>query len=179
MSLLHRGVSCALAGVLLFACKKTAPSSSSADAAPAAALASATPDPASSGSYAGRDGGPHIGMMGMQNLDGGAPRLPPHVTDGGTSAPLPLASDALEVVAIGKTWSSKILWLQEIGSRVWLSGRNLDAYADGDGPLTKGPDLLAKFPYRPGVHSMRVVGAYPNLFALRTKNVNARMESPE
>lgn len=92
---------------------------------------------------------------------------------------LPVASDTLEVVAIGRSFNSKILWLQELGSRVWLSGVNLDAYADGDGALVKGPDLLAKFPYQQGVHDMRVVGAYPHLYAMRTKHVNGRMESPE
>ena len=92
---------------------------------------------------------------------------------------LPLASDALEVVAIGKTWTSKILWLDPIGDRIWLSARNLDAFAVGDGPLVKGPDLLAKLPYTPGKHSMEVVGGWPRLYALRTKNVNGRMESPE
>jgi hypothetical protein len=120
-------------------------------------------------------------MMAREELDAGpAPHV--YAPEGGAPTPLPslpIATDTLEIVAIGKTFNSRILWLQEHGSRVWLSGQNLDAYADGDGALIKGPDLLAKLPYKQGVHSMHVVGAYPHLFALRTKKVNGRIESPE
>lgn len=92
---------------------------------------------------------------------------------------LPLASDKLELVAVAKGWNAKVIWLKAFGERVWLSGRNVDAYADGDGPLVKGPDLLAKLDYKPGVHGMQVAGAWPNLYLLRYKRVEGRMESPE
>jgi hypothetical protein len=110
-----------------------------------------------------------------------APAAPsaPASTWSAAPPPLPLASDALELVAVGKTWTSKIVWLTAHGSRVWLSGTNLDAYADEDGPLVPAPDLLKGLPYESGKHSIRVVGAYPRLFALRTKNVSGRIESPE
>lgn len=160
---------------LVGACKRTPPPS---PAVEGGADASARPEPAALARDAAA--GPRVGMMGRANADAGSS------LDAGARGPsteklaaLPLASDKLEVVAVGTSAASKVLWLTEHGSRVWLSGRNLDAYAEGDGPLVKGPDWLAKFPYKPGVHSMRVVGAYPHLFALRTKNVNGRLESPE
>src|SRR5512135_859007 len=56
--------------------------------------------------------------------------------------PLPLADSGLELVAVGKRWTSKLISLEALGDRVWLSGVDVDAYADGDGPLTKGPDVL-------------------------------------
>lgn len=96
-----------------------------------------------------------------------------------TSPPLPLASDDLELVAVGKSWGSKIIWLKVLGSRVWLSGRNVDAYADGDGPLVPGPDMLKGLPYKPGVHALDVAGIHPRLYALRAKDVSSRVESPE
>lgn len=164
------------AGVLSMACvagcKKT-PAPSSAPDAPASAQVSVTAEPAPRLSGP-NDAGSRFPVK-PRAPDAAAP--PPVAT---TPLPaLPLATDALEVVAVGKSFNSKILWLQQIGSRVWLSGVNLDAYADGDGPLVKGPDLLAKLPYKPGVHDMRVVGAYPHLFVMRTKRVEGRMESPE
>ena len=97
---------------------------------------------------------------------------PPAIHDAGpidAGAGVPRASDELELVAIGKSASSKIIWLQAHGNRVWLSGRNLDAFADGDGPLGKGPDPLAKLDYKPGVHRLQVVGAWPHLFLLRSR----------
>ncbi|AKU94410.1 hypothetical protein AKJ09_01074 [Labilithrix luteola] len=161
----------ACAFALACGCKKTTPPSSAPDASASDADAAAAPVVRSSPP---RDGGNPLASP-PPRPDAGAPP----VAASTPLAPLPLVSDGLELVAIGTTFNSKILWLQEIGDRVWLSARNLDAYAEGDGALVKGPDLLAKFPYKPGVHNMQVVGAYPHLFALRTKSVNGRMESPE
>lgn len=93
--------------------------------------------------------------------------------------PLPVATEAFELVAVGKGWGSRILWLQEAGRAVWLSGNGLDALAEGDGPLAQIPDPLAKLPYKPGIHRLQTVGAWPKLFVLRTKNVNGRLESPD
>jgi len=119
------------------------------------------------------DGGARFGLAEHGPVDASAP---PGASE---PPPIPLASDKLEVVALGRTYNSRILWAQAVGKRFWLSGLNVDAFADGDGPLVKGPDILAKLPYKPGVHSMHVVGAWPRLYALRTKNVEGRMESPE
>lgn len=119
------------------------------------------------------DGGARFGLEERGPVDASAP---PGASE---PPPIPLASDKLEVVALGRTYNSRILWAQAVGKRFWLSGLNVDAFADGDGPLVKGPDILAKLPYKPGVHSMHVVGAWPRLYALRTKNVEGRMESPE
>lgn len=109
---------------------------------------------------------------------------PEATTDGAArdavdAAPRPAVPDSFEVVAVGSSYGSKILWVQALGTRVWLSARNLDAFAEGDGPLAKGPDILAKLPYEPGVHRMDVVGRYPHLYALRTKKVEGRADSPE
>lgn len=92
--------------------------------------------------------------------------------------PLPL-SDELALVAVGKRTQSRILWLNALGSRVWLSGVNLDAYADGDGPLAKAPDLLKGLPYQQGIHSFRFAGNWPRIYALRTKQIEGRDDSPE
>jgi hypothetical protein len=99
--------------------------------------------------------------------------------DAGKALSLPPSSDVLELVAVGKGWSSKIVWLVSIGSRVWLSGMGFDAYADGDGPFIPAPDMLKGLPYESSKHRIEVVGAHPALFALRTKRVNGRIESPE
>lgn len=153
-------------------CKRPAPASNDADAAPVSSATIVT-EPKTD---AGRDGGTRIAIGAFADASAPAAHA---VADAGPLAPLALASDAMEVVAIGKSTASRVLWLNDIGSRVWLSGRNVDAFAEGDGPLVKGRDLLEKLPYKPGVHSMRIVGKYPHLFVLRTKNVNGRMESPE
>lgn len=153
------------------ACKKKTSAAPELDAA-------ASPPPSASASDASAarprgDGGVISGLAEPPAADASAPvgaRAP---------APLPLASAKLDMVAIGKTYNSRILWAQPIGNRFWLSGSNVDAYAEGEGPLVKGPDILQNLPYKYGVHSMRVVGAYPHLYALRTKNVDGRMESPE
>ena len=92
---------------------------------------------------------------------------------------LPLATEQLEIAAIGKTYNSKIIAFAALGDRVWLSGRGLDAFADGEGPLGKGYDVLEKLPYKQGVHHMEVVGRYPKLFAMRYKDVESRADSPE
>jgi hypothetical protein len=84
-----------------------------------------------------------------------------------------------QAVAIGKTFGGKVLWLSAHGDRVWLSGRGVDAFAEGDGELKKGSDLLEKLPYKPGVHLIHVVGRYPHLYALRNKSVNGRVEDPD
>ena len=91
-----------------------------------------------------------------------------------TSAPSslprnPPASDALALVAVGAKPGAKIVWLQANGSRVWLSGMGLDAYADDDGPLAPAPDLLSGMPHAPDDRVI-VVGAYPNLLAYRARN---------
>lgn len=109
--------------------------------------------------------------------DASAP--PPHEPMKAPAPPLPVAPEKLEIVAIGKSWNSRVLWLSRIGSRVWLSAAGLDAFATENEPLVKGRDPLEKLPYKPGVHSMQVVGEWPHLFALRTKNVEGRTESPE
>ena len=161
-----------LASVACASCKKPAPPPS-VEAGPAPSNAIVTEPKAD----AGRDGGTRIAIG--TYADAGAGPHAVAVADAGVLAGLPLASDAMELVAIGKSTASRVLWLQDIGGRTWLSARNLDAFADGDGPLVKGKDPLEKLPYKPGVHSMRVVGAYPHLFVLRTKDVEGRMESPE
>ncbi|MBS2018027.1 MAG: hypothetical protein JST00_34450 [Deltaproteobacteria bacterium] len=155
------------------ACKRTPPATND-DAAAATSAPSIATEPKMD---AGREAGSRI-VIGTFADAGTAPH-PSAIADAGPNPALPLASDKMEVVAIGKSTASRVLWLQEIGGRTWLSARNLDAFADGDGPLVKGPDLVAKLPYKPGVHSMRVVGAYPRLYALRTRNVEGRMDSPE
>jgi len=158
------------------ACKK--PATDAATDAATSAAARVAPDPASSDS-SGSSGAPLPSDAGSHirpGDDADRSKPPPGAV---APPPLPLASDALELVAIGTSTASRVLWLQTLGSRVWLSARNLDAFAEADGALRKGPDILAKFPYKPGEHSMQVVGAYPKLFGLRTKNVNGRLESPE
>jgi hypothetical protein len=99
--------------------------------------------------------------------------------DAGATASSPPASDSLELVAVGKSWASKIVWLVSVGSRVWLSGMGFDAYADGDGPFISAPDMLKGLPYDGSKHRIDVVGGYPTLFAMRTRRVNTRMDSPE
>jgi hypothetical protein len=99
--------------------------------------------------------------------------------DAGAHAALPPASDAIELVAVGKGWSSKIVWLVAVGSRVWLSGMGFDAYADEDGPFVPAPDMLKGLPYKLPAHRIQVVGSYPTLFVLRTNNVNGRLASEE
>jgi hypothetical protein len=91
-----------------------------------------------------------------------------------TSAPSNLprisaAPDTLALVAVGDKPGAKIVWLQANGSRVWLSGMGLDAYADDDGPLVPAPDLLKGLPHAPD-DQVIVVGAYPNLLAYRARN---------
>jgi len=99
---------------------------------------------------------------------------------GATPMPvLPVATEHLEIAAIGKSYNSKIIAFAALGDRVWLSGRGLDAFADGEGPLGKGYDVLEKLPYKQGVHHMEVVGRYPKLFAMRYKDVESRADSPE
>jgi hypothetical protein len=71
------------------------------------------------------------------------------------------------LVAVGKTWGAKLLWLSLHGSRVWLSGRNVDALADGDGPLVKQTDPLEGLSYQAGKHVLLVAGVHPHLYALR------------
>jgi len=115
------------------------------------------------------------------------PAPPPAPVDAGTTIttasaaaavpPPPLATDTFEIVAKGKA-SSKVLSLQAHGTRVWLSARNLDAFADGDGPLVKGPDPLEKLAYTPGKHYLQVVGVEPHLFVMRT-NVTAARGQPQ
>jgi hypothetical protein len=159
--------------LVLVACKKHEPES--VDAAPPPASV-APPPSASARRDATRDAAaPPRG----ERLLGELPAPGPAPTGASLPTTLPAAPDELGVVAIGRTYGSRILWAHAIGSRFWLSARNLDAFADGDGALAKGPDLLAKLPYKPGVHRMDVVGAWPHLFAMRVKNVNGRMESPE
>lgn len=88
--------------------------------------------------------------------------------------PIPRTSDKLELVAGGKSPASKIIWLKALGSHVWLSGHNLDAFAEGDGPLQKVPDPLAKLTYTAGQHRLDVTGHYPHLFLLRTDILEGR-----
>lgn len=162
-----------LAAATSASCKKPAPPPAATEAGPSPSTAIVT-EPKADG---GRDAGARI-AIGTFADSGAAPHAHP-IANAGPLAELPLASDAMELVAIGKSTASRVLWLQDIGGRTWLSARNLDAFAEGDGPLVKGKDPLEKLPYKPGVHSMRVVGTYPHLFVLRTKDVDGRMESPE
>jgi hypothetical protein len=99
----------------------------------------------------------------------GAPTPAP--TDAGadaspTAAPAKAHED-FQLVAVGNTWGAEILWLTTHGSRVWLSGRNVDAVADGDGPLTKQTDPLKGLPYQPTKHVLLLAGTHPHLYVLR------------
>jgi hypothetical protein len=101
------------------------------------------------------------------------------VTSAAPPLAIPVASDKLEPIALPKHPGSKLIWLKRIGDRMWLSGTNLDAFSDGDGPMAKGTDPFAKLDYKPGTHSLQVVGSYPHLFVLRTKRAAYRWESAE
>lgn len=156
--------------VLAAGCKKK----NEAVPADAAVTTTATPSASAAASASASAAPVRHGPLAVP-LDAGVPDA------AGLAAPaaLPLASDKLELVAVAKGWNAKVIWLKAIGDRVWLSGRNVDAYADGDGPLVKGPDLFAKLDYKPGIHGLRVAGVWPNLYVLRYKHVETRMESPE
>lgn len=80
-----------------------------------------------------------------------------------------------ELVAAGVP----VLSLKVVGTRVWFSGKNVDAYADEDGPLVKGADLLKGLPYQWGRQRVTVVGEWPKLVALRTTATETRADSPE
>jgi hypothetical protein len=73
------------------------------------------------------------------------PVVAKEITPPPSSPPVPRSKE-LTLVAVGKERGSTILWLKKLGSRVWLSGRGLDAYADGDGPLVRAPDMLKGLP---------------------------------
>src|SRR5688500_2331869 len=124
-----------LVAIALLHCKKTPSATRESDAgSPSASSSAARPRVL--------DGGARSGLSEPPVMDASGPvgaKEPP---------PLPLASDALEVVAIGKTYNSRILWAHALGKRFWLSGSNVDAFAEGDGPLVKGPDILQKLPYK-------------------------------
>lgn len=147
--------------LLLGACRKSAPPGPS-----DAGVLSVVAEPLPSASAVTLDAAPVA-------VDAQALPPPP------TLPTLPLTTEDLSLVAVGRRWGSKLIWLKALGGRVWLSGTNLDAYADEDGPLVKGPDLLADLPYTPGKHRLDVVGRYPVLFALRRKDVSGRMDSVE
>lgn len=100
-------------------------------------------------------------------------------TPPGRPAPLPKLDDGFELVAASKRPGGHVLWLESVGTRVWLSGRGLDAYADGDGPLKPAPDLLKGLPYDGAKHRIDVAGLYPHLYALRTRKAWTREETPE
>jgi hypothetical protein len=91
----------------------------------------------------------------------------------------PLTTDSFALVAVGKSWKSKVVWLNVHGDRVWLSAVNLDAYADGDGPLAPGPDLLKDLPYASQLHAVHVAGVHPHLVAVRALKAHGRIESAD
>lgn len=71
------------------------------------------------------------------------------LADGGKGAKdEPALPTTFELVAVGKRSGSKIVWLKQIGDRVWLSGMGIDAFADGDGPLVTGSDLTSGLPQK-------------------------------
>jgi len=80
--------------------------------------------------------------------------------------PAPRAA-TLALVALGRRRGARVVWLQAHGQRVWLSGAGFDAYADGDGLLVPGHDLLDGLPYQSSKHRIIVAGHYPKLVALR------------
>ncbi len=108
---------------------------------------------------------PSVAVTAPDDADAGAQPAP---APSGPPRILP-APDALALVAVGDKPGAKIVWLQATGSRVWLSGMGLDAYADDDGPLVPAPDLLNGMPHAPG-DQVIVVGAYPNLLAYRARD---------
>lgn len=94
------------------------------------------------------------------------------VVDAGPPPPPPMPiPTAFSLVGYGK---ADFVWIKATASHTWLSLKGSDAMADGDGPLVKTTDPLAKLPYQGGKDSLSVVGDYPHLFALRTKMVESR-----
>lgn len=90
-----------------------------------------------------------------------------------------LTTDALQLVAVGRGPSSKIVWLRAFGDRVWLSGSNVDAYTDDDGPLEKSRDLLEGLPYAGAVDRLWVAGRYPHLVVVRARPTPGFGSAPE
>lgn len=90
------------------------------------------------------------------------------VAEAAEPAPLTTKSMSFSLVAIGAKYGSKLLSMQLHGDHVWLSGRGIDAHAEGAAPLAKGPDPLAGLPYKQKEDVVRVVGTWPNLYATRT-----------
>jgi hypothetical protein len=104
----------------------------------------------------------------------------PSATDGGVKAAVaaPALPTTFELVAVGKKPGSKIVWLKLVGDRVWLSGAGVDAYADGDKPLTPAPDLTQGQKKKPG-ESYEYTGSGSNLlFAVRSFPETAKSEDP-
>jgi hypothetical protein len=129
-----------------------------------AGVASVTPSTSSAVASSGGDAGATAG-------DAGA---------GSTAAPPPeITTGSLELVAVGRGPSSKIVWLRAFGDRVWLSGTNVDAYADDAGPLEKARDLLDGLPYAGAVDRLFVTGRYPNLYAVRARTAAQFGSIPE
>jgi len=91
--------------------------------------------------------------------------------DAGATAPLSveITPESLELVAVGRGPTSKLVWLRTFGDRVWLSGTNVDAYTDDDGPLAKSRDLLEGLPYAGAVDRLWVAGRYPHLVVVRER----------
>ncbi len=153
------------------ACKKSAPAPGD------AGTTKAVPDPIASTSAAASASAPpddEKPIAGEREEDASVASERPPVP-----AQLPTAKETFELVAVGKAWGSKLVWLKQLGSRIWLSGKNVDAYSDGDGPLVPAPDLLKGLSYQGSKHVIWVAGAYPRLYALRIKNVSYRVESQE
>lgn len=109
--------------------------------------------------------------------DAGADAHGAEARDAGPPAEITTAS--LELVAVGRGPSSKLVWLRAFGDRIWLSGANVDAYADDAGPLEKARDLLEGLPYAGAVDRLFVTGRYPNLYAIRARTAAQFGSIPE
>lgn len=95
----------------------------------------------------------------------GPPSPPPEWRD--NFDPVPLGTEPLHLVAAAKDPNRKVISFGLYGDTIWLSTNGTDALATGDAALAKVKDPLAGVPYEPGVHDLRAVGLYPNLYVLR------------
>lgn len=161
-----------VACLLLVACKRPGPPE--VDAGPVVVARAEAPADASVAARA--DAGPRHALAPL-------PKPPPPTGDAGAivvdAVPLPRADEPLTSVAIGASFNSRILSLDDAGDRIWLSARNLDAFAIAGGPLVRVPDPIQKVPYKPGAENVRAFGPFSDLHVLRWRNVVGRMESFE
>jgi hypothetical protein len=84
------------------------------------------------------------------------------------------ATADFHLVAVGKGPWSKLVWLRALGTRIWMSAKQLDAYADGDGPLTQGPDLMKGLPFDFQKQIMSMVGDGQNMVVVRSTHTGER-----